>query len=115
MPSRRKLLVATAVFASIGGAQLYSALRAHDPLRLFQHPDSARAIGEAYLKSLPAAPAHAQLHRRLFEGAQPTGEALVRWLGAKQREDFSKGRLVEVDGFLFSRTEAELCALLALE
>lgn len=115
MPSRRKLLVATAAFASLGGAQLYSALRAHDSLGLFQHADSARAIGEAYLKSLSAAPARAQLRRRLFEGAQPTGEALVRWLWAKQREDFSAGHLVEVDGFLFSRTEAELCALLALD
>ncbi len=88
----------------------------------FKSRESAIKIGQAYLRNAPAEAdvnrlielvslsqpehrlelAHAQVARRR--------ELLVR----QQREDFRCGRIVKVEGWILSETEARLCALAAL-
>jgi hypothetical protein len=41
-------------------------------------------------------------------------EALANWLQAKQRDDFDQSRVVLVQRWMLSKTEARLCALVAL-
>jgi cytochrome c-type biogenesis protein CcmH/NrfG len=81
--------------------------------------DAARAIGEAYLKEMriettPAAILAAVAGTlALIDGAR-TQTAIIAALVAAVRLDFQEGRLVELYGWVLSRTEVELCALTLL-
>ena len=84
----------------------------HDPPR-------ARAIGHAYLRSLPAAQRKAgHLVRAIYADlAQDPGfpaPNLSRLINDRVRRDFSAGAVVAVDGWVLSSTEARLYALAAL-
>jgi hypothetical protein len=86
------------------------------------HKDSADVVGRAYLAERPAE-ADSLILFDLICGAEPEArpdlartdrQALGQWLGRRQREDFDRGRIVKVNGWILSETEARLCALAAL-
>ena len=81
--------------------------------------DAVRAIGEAYLRQLGRDPNRESIlaaARGTLESIDRARdersaiEALVRAV----REDFERGRAVQLDGWILSRTEAEICALTLL-
>ena len=81
--------------------------------------DAVRAIGEAYMRQLGRdatresvlAAARGALEAIDRSRDQPSAiRALVRAV----REDFERGRSVQLEGWVLSRTEAEICALTLL-
>lgn len=80
---------------------------------------AVRAIGEAYLRQLgrdttpEAVRVAARDALRAIDRARDEAGA-IRALERAVREDFDRGRSVQVDGWVLSRTEAELCALTLL-
>jgi len=86
---------------------------------IFREPREAGAIGRAYLESLDAPPAWPDLCTDLlgaFAGSAqlPSDEELLNHLNERARHDFSEGRTFVVDGWVLSRTEAEICGLVHL-
>ena len=83
------------------------------------HTDAARAIGEAYVRQL-GLDASAESIRKASLGALEVIERAssqqnaIRALGLAVRRDFQQGRSVQLEGWIVSRTEAELCALTLL-
>jgi hypothetical protein len=81
--------------------------------------DAARAAGTAYLKQLgsdttaPSILAATRGTTAIIESAVSQREA-IDMLVAAVRQDFREGRSVQVEGWILSRTEAELCALTLL-
>jgi hypothetical protein len=85
-------------------------------------PTSARVIGEAYLQSAPDEASVAFLEQAIrntiaaagvgagASTAPPLGQLLQERITA----DFSAGQMVSVKGWMLARTEARLCALMAL-
>ena len=74
-----------------------------------KHAASARVLGQAYLQKSPAE-ADAQTLIRLLGGDPVTRETLR----ARIARDIEDGDLVNVAGCFMARTEARLCALVAL-
>jgi len=80
--------------------------------------DAARAIGEAYVRQL--GDTSAESIRKASLGALEVIERAsgqqnaIRALGLAVRRDFQQGRSVQLEGWIVSRTEAELCALTLL-
>jgi hypothetical protein len=80
--------------------------------------DAARAIGEAYVRQL--GDTSAESIRKASRGALEVIERAssqqnaIRALGLAVRRDFQQGRSVQLEGWIVSRTEAELCALTLL-
>jgi hypothetical protein len=92
-------------------------------IRLLGAPRSAEAIGQAYLTAQGnAGPTLATLWSgvvgalRLDATALQRGEsdALKRRLQARIRQDFAERNVVEVDGWILSRVETEICAIACL-
>jgi hypothetical protein len=81
--------------------------------------DAARAIGEAYLRQLEVAPTrasivdHAEGALQILTAARSQKAALTE-LASAVRRDFQDGRVLLLEGWVLSRTEAELCALTLL-
>jgi len=81
--------------------------------------ESARTIGEAYLRQINVEPTRASILEhtggavRILAAARDQKAALTELIGAVRR-DFQEGRIVELGGWIVSRTEAELCALTLL-
>ena len=81
--------------------------------------DAARAAGTAYLKQLGSDTSAASIlaatraTTSMIEGAVSQREA-IDVLVAAVRRDFREGRSVQVEGWILSRTEADLCALTLL-
>ena len=86
---------------------------------LFGDAAGREAVGRAYLDGAPEEAGAAILVRRILEAGELSPEtvrgasrtllrdALVRQI----RDDYRAGRMVQVDGWLLSATEARLCAL----
>jgi hypothetical protein len=78
------------------------------------------AIGEACLRALPAGGASVRLLARQILADLPaasggaSARTLARSLKARSRDDFRDGRIVSVDGWMLSLTEARLYALAML-
>lgn len=81
--------------------------------------DAVRAIGEAYLRQLGRDPNR----ESILAAARGTLESIdrardersaIQTLVRAVREDFERGRTVQLDGWILSRTEAEICALTLL-
>lgn len=88
----------------------------------FLHKESAKVIGVEYLRVAPME-ADVQLltglicsfeEKRRAEFAHADAGKLRILLLRQQRQDFERGRIVNVHGWILSRTEARLCALAAL-
>lgn len=81
--------------------------------------DAVRAIGEAYLRQLGRDPnresilAAARGTLESIDRARDEPSAIQRLVRAV-REDFERGRAVQLEGWILSRTEAEICALTLL-
>jgi hypothetical protein len=81
--------------------------------------DAARSIGEAYVRQL-GLDTSAESIRKASLGALEVIERAsgqqnaIRALGLAVRRDFQQGRSVQLEGWIVSRTEAELCALTLL-
>jgi hypothetical protein len=81
--------------------------------------DAARVIGEAYLRQLGREPnresilAAARGALRFIERERDERSA-IQALARAVREDFERGRAVQLEGWILSRTEAEICALTLL-
>ncbi len=124
-PGRRRLLVTAvglAASAALGpGAisQILERLAGSDPLarslrELIVHRESAAVLGRAYLDATPGE-ADAKQLGSLIVGppAVPPGREAAR-VAARIRADFDAGRVVTIDGWIVSTTEARLCALCAI-
>ena len=80
---------------------------------------AARAIGEAYLRQLQLPPERESIleHTRgaldIIASAR-TQPAATTALVAAVRRDFHEGRVVQLEGWIVSRTEVELCVLTLL-
>lgn len=78
--------------------------------------DAARAIGEAYLQHIGIEGSSAGIRAAaagaiaLIDAAR-TQTAITAALVAAVRRDFQEGRVIELHGWVLSRTEVELCAL----
>jgi hypothetical protein len=89
---------------------------------VFQDKESAAAVGREYLRIAPVEADALKLIELICAGRQERYAELshismrkVRSiLLHRQREDFDKGRVVNVQGWILSETEARLCALAAL-
>jgi hypothetical protein len=81
--------------------------------------DAARAIGEAYVRQLGLDTSTESIRKasmgalKVIEGASSQQNAISA-LGLAVRRDFQQGRSVQLEGWIVSRTEAELCALTLL-
>jgi hypothetical protein len=82
--------------------------------------DVVRAIGEAYLRQL----GRDTTRESVVAAARGALEAIdrsrdqpgaIRALVRAVRDDFERGRSVQLEGWILSRTEAEICALTLLE
>lgn len=91
-------------------------------IRLLLNQDSARMIGQAYVRVAPTEATPDVLFNLLL-GALPAGHRnlstasdheLRRVLLLSEQQDFQEGRIVSLDGWIASLTEARLCALAAL-
>jgi hypothetical protein len=90
---------------------------ARAPLPLLRrHPVSAAAIGARYLRAHPGESAAVRrlAARSLRAGDGCDGDGRRRALRRACARDFAEGRVVRVDGFVLSRTEARLCAAVLL-
>jgi hypothetical protein len=85
----------------------------HDIAALFRHPESARRIGERLL-ARDAAPLDQAASLRVKLTAVDGRAARRSALRQQAAQDYARGNVVLVDGWVLSRTEAQLCALVAL-
>lgn len=79
-------------------------------------PAAAAAVGQRCLEVLEAPPPRDALVAALAGDALTPAtpvEVIRRHLRERHRADFAEGRTVEVDGWILSRTEAQLYMLLA--
>ncbi len=90
-------------------------------LRLLPHRRSAVAIGRRFLRLRPSDADSGRLRRLLGLERAATGELSVAGfeahrerLRALHREDFRRGRVLELGGWTLSLTELRLAALVAL-
>jgi len=86
--------------------------------RLFSDPENARAIGARYLAQYPERSDRDSIVADLGLPSPESGkykkDALKNWIAESQRRDFAAGKTVMVNNWILSRTEANLCALIAL-
>lgn len=111
--------LAGANVARARGFSRQSVILAYRISGLFRHIDSAIAIGEAYLETHPFE-ANLDVVAELLaaealdpSGGPDTSELSSQIVQARQR-DFDRGRITWVRGLALSRTEALLCAIVAL-
>lgn len=83
------------------------------------HAGAVRAVGDAYLRQLgrdtsrDAIVAAARGALDAIDRSRDEAGA-IRGLVRAVREDFERGRTVQVEGWILSRTEAEICVLTLL-
>jgi hypothetical protein len=83
---------------------------------LFTHYESAVNLGQRYLTLFPKEANYDWLIRTTLpdEYNQHDSQILKQTLKMQRQKDFYEGNTVMLDGWILSRTEARLCALLAL-
>ncbi len=112
--SRRRIL---GCIAGVAGAALLPlpASSRHRPaegfLALLGNREAAARVGLAYLAQVPEEADRDVLLVRL---ALPPGQDPASVVTARKREDFRCGRVVRLENWVLSSTEARLCALVAL-
>lgn len=84
---------------------------------VFSRIESARTVGAEYLRQIGRGSTviesvHAEIIDRLSD-SRPDGE-VAGYLKLRVREDYVENRIVQLDGWLLSETEAACCALLHL-
>lgn len=82
--------------------------------RLIEHGESAAVIGEAWLSQSKTDHSPAALSAQIMDSLPNSGEGISeRSLLEQIRSDFDQGDVVNLHGWLLSRTEARVCALFA--
>jgi hypothetical protein len=80
--------------------------------------DASVVVGRKYLEKVPEERSEAWLVDRVFGGKgliMSDGFPLLKAQVLRLRQqDFVRGDLIEIDGWLLARTEARLCALAAI-
>jgi hypothetical protein len=82
--------------------------------------ESARKVGEAYARQINLDFTEESILKaandvlELIAGSRGSNDALTA-LGNAVRRDFQEGRSVQVEGWVLSRTELELCLLMLLQ
>jgi hypothetical protein len=123
LASRRRFLagLSALALAHVAGSRL----RGHDSgipnylPHFFGYRSAAPiTVGQRYLEKAPAESSISWLSETIFGNhllsGHPEMRVLIAHVRALRRRDFSDGDLVEIDGWLITRTEARLCALAAL-
>jgi hypothetical protein len=83
--------------------------------QLIVHPDSAAAIGAAYLTQYDDERSSRVLTCRILAGLPAGGQRMItQALLERIRTDFECGEVVNLKGWILSRTESRLCALYAI-
>jgi hypothetical protein len=121
-PSRRNFAVLIAGVAAWPGSAVAGSSKSPQSmlLSLFEHSQSACAIGALCLNSLPPGQTARALTEAIVAAAALDAQSLKSRPAIKQRiaeqvaRDFSEGAVVNVDGWMLSLTETRLCALAAL-
>lgn len=122
--TRRQCVAALAValgavltgFSRLGGGAPVGLLT-QDLAQIFRgnRLSAAQAVGREYLRCFPAEADKALLASRICGPGDGDGFRLTRpWLSRQTRQDFEAGRVVELQGWVLSATEARLCALSVL-
>ena len=83
------------------------------------HTDTARAIGEAYVRQLGLDTSAESIRKASLSALEviersSSQQNAITALALAVRRDFQQGRSVQLEGWIVSRTEAELCALVLL-
>jgi hypothetical protein len=121
--NRRRLLtglVAAGVLLGVGAGRMCRAAAgpAHRLLATLRQPSSAARVGQAFLAAYPGERDAEALTEEILtrvSGAHPIGTRRLRQAISREiRQDFASGRVVSVDGWILSETEAKLCGLVAL-
>ncbi len=129
MTRRRFVALAAGVGAACGlGALAELASRQLGGVSLLDVPEqlrdpgtsAARRVGAAWLRAHPEEASRAALEGLLAplpggaHGASLRAREWMAWLRERQRIEFEAGRLVKLEGWWLARSEARLCAWLAL-
>ena len=114
-PTRRELLLC---LAALGAAPVLGCAGEDEVLRLAHSrvdAEAASRVGRAWLADRPEA-TPAELARAVCgDDRCPSDPSALRLaIAERHRLDFRTGRIESVDGWILSRTEATLCALVAL-
>lgn len=82
---------------------------------LLADPAAARELGKAYLRTAPnTATIDMQTLLRELSNPRTPAAPLARHLARRVEDDFEHGNTALVGGWLLARTEAAVCAMLAL-
>lgn len=122
------LLASTALPWRAKASSIWSASRidvsclAQRLLKVFRHRESAAVVGRRYLKITPSVADVYLLTTEIAQGTQLgivepgtlRSTELMPLLQEKIHRDFRNQKIVVVDGWLLSVTEAQLCALASL-
>jgi hypothetical protein len=83
--------------------------------RRFPVPGDPQAVGARYLGMFPQEAGIGHLARLIAAGRPvPDASAIEPWFRAGIARELRASEMVALDGWLFARSEARLCALLAL-
>ena len=111
--SRRFVLVSAASLPVLGSTPAHSfAYPPRNLMQLLPHRDRARRIGLRYLKLDRHANILVEQVLRRLDAADPDIRVAAR---SCIQEDFHQHRIVLLDGWAISETEAALCVLCAVE
>ena len=111
------LMAGLPVFTKKPGAPDWHPYSRPGLLAMLDNADAVREIGRAYRKRFPAHDdvqtlgrmLEAEIHRPVLSGETP-GEQLAKHVQA----DFAQGRIIQLNGWILSITEARQCALYSL-
>ena len=71
-------------------------------------------IGQLYQKKYPNENSEQQLVKLLSESTSTENGTIAESIGLRIKEDYKTGKIVTVDGWILSTTEARQCALFSL-
>jgi hypothetical protein len=97
----------------------YNPLSTPDILSSFCDKDTISAIGTRYLRDVPAEAQEQKLHDLILTdqaGKKLTSSdniAVSNWVNEQARQDFMSNRILTINGWVISLTEARQCALLS--
>lgn len=80
---------------------------------LFRKPEDAAQVGRAVRALVPEAELDRPLSLPGFKDTPSGRQALAQHVSDEIRADFEAGRVVTVDGWVLSKTEAQICAHLS--
>ncbi len=94
----------------------------HKLIRIFHNKDSAKVLGIEYLKNTPEEAHHKILIDKIFADSDTrleiqskcSSNQIKKILVQTIREDYEHGRIIYLNNWIISKTEARISALVAL-